>query len=382
MNDRFVKKALKRDWKRVAPDARVLNETRRAVFDAPEYKNVDVRAPEKPRRKKSALPIYGAAALVLIAVIVTSLVLWLPRQDDDNGNPVDPFTPVNAAYAEEYAFSAASSGIVLLKYAGTATVSELAFAERTLIGVTALESAQSYGNGYGPGGQWSDEELVDTLNGYMELVESVLSGSGHAVRSFKSDKAGYDVLLETEVSDAFGSSSAVRLYYSETLLEADGDEREYRLNGIMQLDSVVYEVRGKRSVEEADGEEEFEFEAEAADGTAVKVGLETEADEKEYVYTVCSPNGEVLDSFSLEAEYDDGETEVELIIGADKDTGVRFTQSDSGGSKQMHGVIVSGGVQRRFSVTVKRDPDTGRKQYEYSVGERIIASDDDEPFDD
>lgn len=92
--------------------------------------------------------------------------------------------------------------------------------------------------------------------------------------------------------------------------------------------------------------------------------------------------GDVLDSFSLEAEYDDGKTEVELIIGAERDTGIRFSQSGSGGARHMRGVIVSGGVQRAFSVSVKRDPDTGDEKYEYVIGEQEIVLDKDELFDD
>ncbi len=48
----------------------------------------------------------------------------------------------------------------------------------------------------------------------------------------------------------------------------------------------------------------------------------------------------------------------------------------------MRGVIVSGGVQRAFSVSVKRDPDTGDEKYEYVIGEQEIELDKDELFDD
>ncbi len=318
-----------------------------------------------------------------MAIVVTSLILWFPRDegasDDIGGNN----TPVTVAYASEYGFSAMSSGIMLLKYDKSAESAVSTLPVGLLFG---SGDAESYGNdggsGNGNGGNMFEDEAVTLINGYMELVESVLAGSGYEVRQQASDRADYKIMLLTDMRDLEGRSSVMRLYYNETLYEADEDEREYRLSGVMELNGTEYVVEGTRSVEPAEGEEEMEFVARSADGVTVKVELECEADEQEYEYTVYDADGEVVDSFSIETEYEDGRTEVELLIGADRATGIRFYESEhQGGGRIMHGMIVRDGVQRAFSVRVRNNG--GRdEQYEYTIGDAEIVLDKDDIFDD
>ena len=81
-------------------------------------------------------------------------------------------------------------------------------------------------------------------------------------------------------------------------------------------------------------------------------------------------------------ELPDGRTEVELLIGADRATGIRFYESEhQGGGRMMHGMIVRDGVQRAFSVRVRNNG--GRdEQYEYTIGDAEIVLDKDDIFDD
>lgn len=383
MKERDVKKELRNDWREIAPGDRVKNETRRALFGADEAREYNISAvSSKPKRSAKRWAV-GAAMAVIVAIVVTSLILWFPREkgasDDIGGNN----TPVTVAYASEYGFSAMSSGIMLLKYDKSAESAVSTLPVGLLFG---SGDAESYGNGGGSGngngGNMSDDEAVTLINGYMELVESVLAGSGYEVRQQASDRADYKIMLLTDMRDLEGRSSVMRLYYNETLYEAGDDEKEYRLSGVMELNGTEYVVEGKRSVEPAEGEEEMEFVARSADGVTVKVELECEADEQEYEYTVYDADGEVIDSFSIETEYEDGRTEVELLIGADRATGIRFYESEhQGGGRMMHGMIVRDGVQRAFSVRVRNNG--GRdEQYEYTIGDAEIVLDKDDIFDD
>ena len=367
MKERDVKKELRNDWREIAPGDRVKNETRRALFGADEAREYNISAvSSKPKRSAKRWAV-GAAMAVIVAIVVTSLILWFPREkgasDDIGGNN----TPVTVAYASEYGFSAMSSGIMLLKYDKSAESAVSTLPVGLLFG---SGDAESYGNGGGSGngngGNMSDDEAVTLINGYMELVESVLAGSGYEVRQQASDRADYKIMLLTDMRDLEGRSSVMRLYYNETLYEAGDDET----------------VEGTRSVEPAEGEEEMEFVARSADGVTVKVELECEADEQEYEYTVYDADGEVIDSFSIETEYEDGRTEVELLIGAYRATGIRFYESEhQGGGRMMHGMIVRDGVQRAFSVRVRNNG--GRdEQYEYTIGDAEIVLDKDDIFDD
>lgn len=386
MKERDVKKELRNDWREIAPGDRVKNETRRALFGADEAREYNISAVSaKPKRSAKRWAV-GAAMAVIVAIVVTSLILWFPREkgaSDDIGGGGN--TPVTVAYASEYGFSAMSSGIMLLKYDKSAESAVSTLPVGLLFGSGDAEShgnGGGSGNGNGNGGNMSDDEAVTLINGYMELVESVLAGSGYEVRQQASDRADYKIMLLTDMRDLEGRSSVMRLYYNETLYEAGDDEREYRLSGVMELNGTEYAVEGTRSVEPAEGEEEMEFVARSADGVTVKVELECEADEQEYEYTVYDADGEVVDSFSIETEYEDGRTEVELLIGADRATGIRFYESEhQGGGRMMHGMIVRDGVQRAFSVRVRNNG--GRdEQYEYTIGDAEIVLDKDDIFDD
>ena len=191
-------------------------------------------------------------------------------------------------------------------------------------------------------------------------------------------------MLKKELRDLEGRQSVMTLYYNERLYEQDKEEREYRLEGVMELDGTEYTVSGVRSVESEGGksEEELEFVARSADGTRVEVELETEADEQEYSYTIYNARGDVIDSFSIEAEQERGRTEVELLLGADRATGIRFYEEERGGVRTIVGTIAQNGVQRDFVVTVRRNPSTGEEQYEYTIGEQEIIRDKDDLFDD
>lgn len=393
MKERDVKKELKKDWREIAPDERVKNETRRALFgaEAREYKI----AASPVSSKKNRRWVIGAAMAVIVAIVVTSLVLWLPRdgQSDVGGNNGNgTHTPVTVAYASEYGFSAMSSGIMLLKHDKSASGNIVTAAQSLLFGGYDDGETEVYGygngngigngSGAGSGADMTDDEAAALINEYMELVESVLAGGGYEVKQYVSDREGYEVMLLTEMRDLEGHSSAMRLYYNETLYEVDDDEREYRLSGVMELNGTEYSVEGTRNVEPEEGEEEMEFVARSRDGVTVKVELECEADEQEYEYTVYDVNGEVIDSFSIEAERDDGRTEVELLIGADRATGIKFYESEHpGGGRMMHGLMACNGTQRRFSVCVRKNAN-GVAQYEYTIGDAEIVLDKDDIFDD
>ena len=366
MNRRDVKKILKEDWQQVKPSERVRSETKRALFGVDTESEQHTVKSYGMRRSTWHRAIGAVAAAVIVAIVVTAVLVWLPPKGGDPVGPGgDPTIPdgggqgVTVAYAEAYGFSAMSSGMVLLKHdRGTqeATVASVESGARLASGAaqSTLPSAVT---------PEEDRALIERIDGYMELVER---------------------MLKTELRDLEGRQSVMTLYYNERLYEQDKEEREYRLEGVMELDGTEYTVSGVRSVETEDGEseEELEFVARSADGTRVEVELETEADEQEYSYTIYNARGDVIDSFSIEAEQERGRTEVELLLGADRATGIRFYEEERGGVRTIVGTIAQNGVQRDFVVTVRRNPSTGEEQYEYTIGEQEIIRDKDELFDD
>lgn len=275
--------------------------------------------------------------ILIIAALAAALAISLVacNTGDDGGytRPDGSFNPGGTGGFGEldtpeeiYGFSAASAGM-LISAMDTGAAS------------TAAESTDiptDPGTGETPadpgtGTEIPSEPVVDSvtaeLDGYMALVESLLSDGGFNVTTEASDREGYQVKSVVTYRDMHGNTIGYTMYYNEVLIpdydddDDDDDwdeiEEEYYIEGIMIVDGAEYPVRGERSSESEPGESEDETEfivtLSSTRRMVVEQSVETEdgEHEREYNYVIYEGRN-VIERSTFEYEVEYGETEIEM----------------------------------------------------------------------
>lgn len=274
--------------------------------------------------------------ILIIAALAAALAISLVacNTGDDGGytRPDGSFNPGGTGGFGEldtpeeiYGFSAASAGM-LISAMDTGAAS------------TAAESTDipaDPGTGETPadpgtGTEVPSEPVVDSvtaeLDGYMALVESLLSDGGFNVTTEASDREGYQVKSVVTYRDMHGNAIGYTMYYNEVLIpdyddDDDDDwdeiEEEYYIEGIMIVDGAEYPVRGERSSESEPGESEDETEfivtLSSTRRMVVEQSVETEdgEHEREYNYVIYEGRN-VIERSTFEYEVEYGETEIEM----------------------------------------------------------------------
>lgn len=274
--------------------------------------------------------------ILIIAALAAALAISLVacNTGDDGGytRPDGSFNPGGTGGFGEldtpeeiYGFSAASAGM-LISAMDTGAAS------------TAAESTDiptDPGTGETPadpgtGTEIPSEPVVDSvtaeLDGYMALVESLLSDGGFNVTTEASDREGYQVKSVVTYRDMHGNTIGYTMYYNEVLIPDDDDdddddldeiEEEYYIEGIMIVDGAEYPIRGERSSESEPGESEEETEfivtLSSTRRMVVEQSVETEDGEHEREYNYVIYEGrKVIERSTFEYEVEYGETEIEM----------------------------------------------------------------------
>lgn len=277
--------------------------------------------------------------ILIIAALAAALAISLVacNTGDDGGytRPDGSFNPGGTGGFGEldtpeeiYGFSAASAGMLISAMNGDAAAT--AAAEST------GETPANPGTGETPadpgtGTEIPSEPVVDSvtaeLDGYMALVESLLSDGGFNVTTEASDREGYQVKSVVTYRDMHGNAIGYTMYYNEVLIpdydddDDDDDwdeiEEEYYIEGIMIVDGAEYPVRGERSSESEPGESEDETEfivtLSSTRRMVVEQSVETEDGEHEREYNYVIYEGrKVIERSTFEYEVEHGETEIEM----------------------------------------------------------------------
>ena len=276
--------------------------------------------------------------ILIIAALAAALAISLVacNTGDDGGytRPDGSFNPGGTGGFGEldtpeeiYGFSAASAGMLISAMNGDAAAT--AAAEST------GETPANPGTGETPaapgtGTEVPSEPVVDSvtaeLDGYMALVESLLSDGGFNVTTEASDREGYQVKSVVTYRDMHGNAIGYTMYYNEVLIpdydDDDDDDRdeieeEYYIEGIMIVDGAEYPVRGERSSESEPGESEDETEfivtLSSTRRMVVEQSVETEDGEHEREYNYVIYEGrKVIERSTFEYEVEYGETEIEM----------------------------------------------------------------------
>ena len=295
--------------------------------------------------------------ILIIAALAAALAISLVacNTGDDGGytRPDGSFNPGGTGGFGEldtpeeiYGFSAASAGMLISAMdtgaASTAAESTDIPADpgtgETPVDPGTGETPVDPGTGETPadpgtGTEVPSEPVVDNvtaeLDGYMALVESLLSDGGFNVTTEASDREGYQVKSVVTYRDMHGNAIGYTMYYNEVLIpdyddddDDDDDDRdeieeEYYIEGIMIVDGAEYPIRGERSSESEPGESEDETEFIVALSSTrrmvVEQSVETEdgEHEREYNYVIYEGRN-VIERSTFEYEVEYGETEIEM----------------------------------------------------------------------
>lgn len=275
--------------------------------------------------------------ILIIAALAAALAISLVacNTGDDGGytRPDGSFNPGgNGGFGELdtpeeiYGFSAASAGMLISAMNGDAAAT--AAAEST--DIPADPGTGETPADPGTGTEVPSEPVVDNvtaeLDGYMALVESLLSDGGFNVTTEASDREDYQVKSVVTYRDMHGNAIGYTMYYNEVLIPDDDDdddddwdeiEEEYYIEGIMIVDGAEYPIRGERSSESEPGESEDETEfivtLSSTRRMVVEQSVETEdgEHEREYNYVIYEGRN-VIERSTFEYEVEYGETEIEM----------------------------------------------------------------------
>ena len=262
------------------------------------YVQSDGSAALSRRRNTVVVIIAALAAAILIAAM--SLVFW--RQGAKSPSP--SHVPVFTAKNDVYALAGISTGELLSEMSGAGASS-------------AALTSSSAGSEYG---QEASDELVAELDGYMRLVDTLINAASTEIAFDELTEGEYRYRSVTTVSSANGSTVTYTMLYNEEVIDEEieegEEERETRIEGVMQIGADEFPFEGERETEKEDGESEMELELTTyldarGGGTYVRFKQEIENDEQSYAYEIYE-NGERTDEFELEIESEDGETEISL----------------------------------------------------------------------
>lgn len=214
----------------------------------------------------------------------------------------------------------------------------------------------------------SDEQLVDTLDKYMAIFQSIVGNEKPTENQvLPSDKEGYALKIITTLPDIGGGTKSYVFYYNETVpsednrpADDDDDEISTRLEGIMTIGENQYALTGEKTVE--DGEVEISLKAQA-DNYSVEFEQETENDEQEFSYKLYK-DGNLADSLELEVEIEDDETELEMFTATADGAEVGF-KIEKSGDNTFEIEYTEGDTTGKINVSVQQKD--GSVVYKYTV---------------
>ena len=249
-------------------------------------------------------------------------------------------------------------------------------------------------------------QIADTVNGYMSLVEELLSDGAieHETTAAEGEFAAYTYHTAVYHTDLLGNRIRSDLYYDMTMLgsHTDGDEKEeyYAIDGVLVPENgIAYPMTGRREAEseEDESESETQFTAYLNEERTAYIRMEQESEqedddaeiEQKYVYIYNDGTSRHWTERTV-VEYEQEEGELELKMTIEQQDGRRdeivFSNEDSRGDT-LYAEADIDGTRVYFTVTIFDD--NGNTGYRYDFGgghtgdhDRFDDDDDDDDDDD
>ena len=335
---------------------------------------------------KKALTVLGLAG---------ALALSLGLAACGSGGTGDKFEDLTTAESV-YGFSAASAGMLISAMEGGEAQSFAASYRGGYEGGFGEGNfgEGNFGSGEGAGGaqqgagteQGAGQADFSELDGYMALIESLLSDGGFGVREGASEREGYEYTMVVTWRDLAGEKLEYTMHYNRLFTKTDRDddwddfwedeyEEEYALEGVLVVDGQDYPVRGMRSVEEEGNESESETELRVdLGGRTMLVEQESESEgreqEQEYVYSVYEGR-QLVERSAFSYEQEEGETEIKMLTVKDGVTQAFYFERERVRGQERVLLRVGSGRDAKTYIVQAHTGADGQTSYTYESIERI-----------
>ena len=274
-----------------------------------------------------------------------------------------------------YGFSAASAGMIIsdMNESTPQVIPEQGNQTTPEQGTTGGQTTTDQGNQTAP-----DQGAATTsteLDGYMTLVDSLLSDGGFNTSSEQSDRAEYSEKLVVTYRNMQNEQNYYTLYYNQVLShseqERDEIEETFNITGIMLVDGKEYPIRGEREVssERRESEVETEFRVTLNDTSYMLVEQSQEDDDgessQEFSYSIYE-NGRLKERSSFEYEEERGETELKMTCLRDGQSDVICFERETVRGREVIRLRTGSGRQQRSYIVEKKTDANGNSYYEYT----------------
>lgn len=296
-------------------------------------------------------------------------------------SPADKFDALDSTQSV-YGFSAASAGMIISSLNdGTTSAPADATEQQPAAPAedgTGQQTTPPAEDGAGqqttpPADGGTDESLPADLDGYMQLVGTLLGDEAFSVTESASDREEYKFKTTVKFTDIDGNASQYEMYYDKydvrTEYDRDRDdefEEEYRLEGIVIIDGAEYAVRGENETEREDNEYGNELELRvtiSADSyLLVEYSDETEGrkQEREYSYSLYR-GGKLVERSTF--EYEDEGRETELVMTYTKDGQARVLCFEKERRQQRD--VIRLRIDRDSYIVTEHTDEQGNRHYNY-----------------
>ncbi len=339
---------------------------------------------------KKALTVLGLAGALALSLGLAAC------GNNGTGTGGDKFEDLTTAESV-YGFSAASAGMLISAMEGGEAQSfaaayrggyEGGFGEGNF-GEGNFGSGEGAGDtqqGAGDTQQGAGQADFSELDGYMALIESLLSDGGFGVREGASEREGYEYTMVVTWRDLAGEKLEYTMHYNRLFTRTDRDddwddfwedeyEEEYALEGVLVVDGQDYPVRGTRSVEEEGNESESETELRVdLGGRTMLVEQESESEgreqEQEYVYSVYEGR-RLVERSAFSYEQEEGETEIKMLTVKDGVTQAFYFERERVRGQERVLLRVGSGRDAKTYIVQAHTGADGQTSYTYESLERI-----------
>lgn len=221
---------------------------------------------------------------------------------------------------------------------------------------------------------WTNAQ-IDTVNGYMLLIEQLLSQGEIAHTEQTPTDPDYAYAMQVTFRDLLGNTMSYTLAYNRTPMQNGKAER---IQGVLQLDGARYAVEGlfesEHEGEEYEEEMWFRVYLDETMERYLVVELETETEseigmteqEQEYSYTLYE-SGKQVSKTVISYEKEGSETELELSIRqGNQRTQLSFEEKQRRGTRylEVEGVIDG----QKVACEIEIVSGSGESYYRYRFG--------------
>lgn len=335
---------------------------------------------------KKALTVLGLAGALALSLGLAAC------GNNGTGTGGDKFEDLTTAESV-YGFSAASAGMLISAMEGGEAQSFAASYRGGYEGGFGNFGEGNFGSGEGAGDtqQGAGQADFSELDGYMALIESLLSDGGFGVREGASEREGYEYTMVVTWRDLAGEKLEYTMHYNRLFTRSDRDDRddrddwdeiwedeyeeEYALEGVLVVDGQDYPVRGTRSVEEEGNESESETELRVdLGGRTMLVEQESESEgreqEQEYVYSVYEGR-RLVERSAFSYEQEEGETEIKMLTVKDGVTQAFYFERERVRGQERVLLRVGSGRDAKTYIVQAYTGAGGQTSYTYESLERI-----------